>query len=62
MGTNSVLVLCTLYYFQYFLQSVLELLLIVFIHSGTKMHHILNLMLALKQQFTKLINGKSQTN
>ena len=45
------------------LQLVPELLLILFITIGLwlKMFRALNLILVLKQQFSKLINGRSQT-
>ena len=55
---------CVLGYPYQFLQLILELLLIMFIHNVflKKMFDMLTLILALKQQFTKHINGKNQTN
>ena len=47
-----------------FLQFVRELVLILFITIGLwlKMLRALNLIIVLKQQFIKLINGRTQTN
>ena len=46
MKINAVLVYCTLYYFQYFLQSILELLLILF---------IINTSVVMKKMFLNMI-------
>ena len=49
---------------QQFLQFVPELVVILFITIGLqlKMFHALSLVLVLRQQFSKHINGESQTN
>ena len=64
ISINAVLARWALFYFQYFLQITLELVAIFFIFAGAseKMLFVLSLVSALKQQFNKLINGKSQTN
>ena len=63
ISINAVLAHCTLRYFQQFLQLTLELVAIFFIQIGTlkKMLFMSSLAPALKQQFTEIINRRSQT-
>ena len=60
ISIHAVLACCTLFYFQYFLQLMLELVAIFFVLIG--MLFVLSLVPAPKQQFNELINEKSQTN
>ena len=56
MKINAVLVYCTLYYFQYFLQSILELLLIlIIINTSVVMKKMfLNMIMFIKE---KIVNN-----
>ena len=65
ISINAVIAHCRLFYFQYFLQLMLELAAIFFYFISTKKKDVicvkvLSFVPALKQQ--QLTNGKSQTN
>ena len=60
ISINAVLAYCTLFYYQWFLQKTLELVLISFTTNTWIMIKklVLNMIISTKQQFYKLINGK----
>ena len=63
MKINVVLAYCRLYYFQYFLQSILELLLILFtINTWIAIKKMfLNMIMSIKDKIIN-INRRSKTN
>ena len=66
MKINAVPVYCTLYYFQYFLQSILQLLLILFIinTSVVMKKMFLNMIMFIKEKIVNnnIWNGSNETN